>query len=146
MAGSIGGPGLVAIIAAGVGLFTAIGFVRIVKGFSMTWLLAAIYSAILLLSFFAPANLSGNTNTRGSSPLIRAANNGDVEMVKLLLEKGADATMMTADRQTAIHAAIGRHSLASRSIIRAKDCAASFQHMQASLVEKLMRVATTVSA
>jgi hypothetical protein len=56
-AGSIGGPGLVAIIAAGVGLFTAIGFVRIVKGFSMTWLLAAIYSAILLLSFFAPANL-----------------------------------------------------------------------------------------
>ena len=60
--------------------------------------------------FFAPANLTGNTNTRGSNPLIRVANNGDVEMVKLLLEKGADATVMTADRQTAIHAVIAGRS------------------------------------
>ena len=61
--------------------------------------------------FFAPANLSGNTNTRGSTPLIRAVNNADMEMVKLLLEHGADATIMMADRQTAIHAAIaGRAS------------------------------------
>lgn len=56
-AGRLGGAGLVAIIAAGVGLFTAIGFVRIVKGFPMTWLLAAIYSAILLLSFVSSRNL-----------------------------------------------------------------------------------------
>jgi ankyrin repeat protein len=56
--------------------------------------------------FFQPANLSGNTNTRGSTPLVRAVNNGDVEVVKLLLEKGADATIMMADRQTPIHAAI----------------------------------------
>ncbi len=66
--------------------------------------------------FFGPANLTGNTNTRGSSPLIRAANNGDVEMVKLLLEKGADATIMTADRQTAIHAVIAGRSQEKQAI------------------------------
>jgi ankyrin repeat protein len=60
--------------------------------------------------FFKPANLSGNTNTRGATPLIRAANNGDMEMVKLLLEHGADATLSTADRQTPIHAAIAGRS------------------------------------
>ena len=60
--------------------------------------------------FFQPANLSGNTNTRGSTPLIRAANNGDTEMVKLLLEHGADASIMMADRQTPIHAVIAGRS------------------------------------
>ena len=61
--------------------------------------------------FFKPANLSGATNTRGATPLIRAANIGDVEVVKLLLEHGADATVYMADRQTPIHAVIsGRTS------------------------------------
>jgi uncharacterized protein len=60
--------------------------------------------------FFQPANLAGNTNTRGSTPLIRAANNGDLEVVKLLLEHGADATIQMADRQTAIHAVIAGRS------------------------------------
>ena len=60
--------------------------------------------------FFAPANLAGNTNTRGSTPLIRAANNGDLEVVKLLLEHGADATIQMADRQTPIHAVIAGRS------------------------------------
>jgi ankyrin repeat protein len=60
--------------------------------------------------FFKPANMSGPTNTRGSTPLIRAVNNGDLELVKLLLENGADATMYMADRQTAIHAAIAGRS------------------------------------
>jgi hypothetical protein len=55
--GTLGGAGLVSIIAAGVGLFTAIGFIRIVKGFSMPWLLAVIYSTILLLSLVAPPDL-----------------------------------------------------------------------------------------
>ena len=49
---------------------------------------------------------AGATNTRGATPLIRAANNGDVEMVKLLLENGADATIYMADRQTPIHAVL----------------------------------------
>jgi ankyrin repeat protein len=61
--------------------------------------------------FFKPANVTGSTNTRGATPLIRAANLGDVEVVKLLLDKGADATIYMADRQTPIHAVIsGRTS------------------------------------
>ena len=56
--------------------------------------------------FFRPANLSGSTNTRGATALIRAANNADLEVVKLLLQHGADATVMMADRQTAIHAVL----------------------------------------
>jgi ankyrin repeat protein len=61
--------------------------------------------------FFKPANVRGSTNTRGSTPLIRAANNGDLDVVKLLLEHGADATLYMADRQTPIHAVLaGRAS------------------------------------
>ena len=56
--------------------------------------------------FFQPANLSGTTNTRGATPLIRAANNADVEVVKLLLAHGADASINMADRQTPIHAVL----------------------------------------
>jgi ankyrin repeat protein len=61
--------------------------------------------------FFRPANVRGATNTRGSTPLIRAANNGDLALVQLLLEHGADATVYMADRQTPIHAVLaGRAS------------------------------------
>jgi ankyrin repeat protein len=61
--------------------------------------------------FFRPANVRGSTNTRGSTPLIRAANLGDLELVQLLLEHGADATLYMADRQTPIHAVLaGRTS------------------------------------
>jgi ankyrin repeat protein len=56
--------------------------------------------------FFKPANIRGTTNTRGATPLIRAANGGDTEVVKLLLERGADATLYMADRQTPIHAVL----------------------------------------
>jgi ankyrin repeat protein len=56
--------------------------------------------------FFKPANARGATNTRGSTPLIRAVTNADMEVVKLLLEKGADAKLIMADRQTAIHAVL----------------------------------------
>jgi len=56
--------------------------------------------------FFRPANLRGSTNTRGSTPLIRAATNADLEVMKLLLEKGADVNLKMADRQTAIMAVL----------------------------------------
>jgi ankyrin repeat protein len=66
--------------------------------------------------FFRPANLTGSTNTRGATPLIRVANAGDVEMVKLLLEKGADATLYMADRQTPIHAVLAGRSNEKQAI------------------------------
>jgi len=56
--------------------------------------------------FFKPANARGAIQTRGATPLIRAAVNGDSEVVKLLLEHGADATVYSADRQTPIHAVL----------------------------------------
>ena len=61
--------------------------------------------------FFRPANLNGATNTRGSTPLIRAVAAADMEMIKLLLEYKADVNLMMADRQTPIIAALaGRAS------------------------------------
>ena len=61
--------------------------------------------------FFRPANVRGSTNTRGSTPLIRAVNGADMEVMKLLLQHGADANLIMADRQTAIMAVIaGRAS------------------------------------
>ncbi len=60
---------------------------------------------------FKPAYVRGGIYTRGATPLIRAAYNGDSVVVKFLLEHGADATISTADRQTPIHAVIaGRAS------------------------------------
>jgi ankyrin repeat protein len=55
---------------------------------------------------FKPPNVRGALNTRGVTPLIRAAINGDLEVAKILLEHGADATLYTADRQTPIHAVL----------------------------------------
>jgi ankyrin repeat protein len=61
--------------------------------------------------FFRPANVRGSTNTRGSTPLIRAATNADLEVVKLLLKDGADPNLIMADRQSAIMAVLaGRAS------------------------------------
>ena len=61
--------------------------------------------------FFKPANVRGTITTRGATPLIRAASNADLEVVKILLSHGADATIPTADRQTPIHAVLsGRAS------------------------------------
>ena len=66
--------------------------------------------------FFKPANAPGAMNTRGVTPLIRAAFNGDVEMVKLLLEHKADATIATADRQTPIHAVLAGRSAEKQAL------------------------------
>lgn len=45
---------LVYVIAVGVGLFAALALLRIVWGFSMRYLLGAVYSLMLLLTFLAP--------------------------------------------------------------------------------------------
>ena len=56
--------------------------------------------------FFKPSNVRGSTNTRGATPLIRAAGDGNRELVELLLQNGADPTIYMADRQTPIHAVL----------------------------------------
>ena len=60
--------------------------------------------------------MRGSTNTRGSTPLIRAANNGDLEVVKVLLAHGADATLYMADRQTPIHAVLAGRAAESQAL------------------------------
>jgi len=60
--------------------------------------------------FFRPSGVRGSTSTRGSTPLIRAATNADLEVVNLLLQYGADATVYMADRQTPIHAVLAGRS------------------------------------
>lgn len=56
--------------------------------------------------FFRPADLRGPTFLRGSTPMIRAATNADLEVVNLLLEYGADINLHMADRQTATMAVL----------------------------------------
>lgn len=54
-----------------------------------------------------PAKQRGGTLSRGTTPLIAAADSGDVEVLRLLLEHGADANHMQADLQTAVSALAG---------------------------------------
>jgi len=66
--------------------------------------------------FFKPANARGALQTRGVTALIRAAANADSEVVKLLLEHGADATIATADRQTPIHAVLAGRAVEPQAL------------------------------
>ena len=77
--------------------------------------------------FFKPAHVRGGgvgdvrsggatTFTRGSTALIRAAANADLEVVKLLLAHKADATLCMADRQTPIHAVIAGRATERQAI------------------------------
>ena len=66
--------------------------------------------------YFHPANVRGATNTRGATPLMRAAVNGDLDLVKLLLEHGADAKLYMADRQTPIHGVLAGRAPEKRAV------------------------------
>lgn len=55
--GTLRGAWLVYVIAAGVGLFTAIGLLRVVRGWSMAALVAVVYVCMILLSFVAPEQI-----------------------------------------------------------------------------------------
>lgn len=52
--GMLSSQALVYVVALGVGLFAALALLRIVWGFSMRYLLAAVYSLMLLLTFLSP--------------------------------------------------------------------------------------------
>lgn len=57
--------------------------------------------------FYRPAKARGGPLSRGTTPLIRAASNGDLEVIKLLLEYGAEADLPQADLQTPVSALAG---------------------------------------
>jgi ankyrin repeat protein len=57
--------------------------------------------------FYRPAKTRGGPLSRGTTPLIRAASNGDLDLVKLLLEYGAEADLPQADLQTPVSALAG---------------------------------------
>lgn len=52
--GTVNGDKVMYVIALGVAFFVAIAMARIIYGFPLTWLLAATYAAMLLLSFVVP--------------------------------------------------------------------------------------------
>jgi ankyrin repeat protein len=96
--------------------------------------------------FFRPANVRGSTNTRGSTPLIRAANSLDKPMVKLLLEHGADATVYTADRQTPIHAVLAGGGGAAIALSNGRPGAPSAREQDAmELIEMFHKAGTDVN-
>jgi len=54
--GSISDHAVLYVIAAGLATFVAVAMARIVSGFPLTYLLAAAYSVVIVLSFFTPAD------------------------------------------------------------------------------------------
>ena len=57
--------------------------------------------------FYRPAGRGAGGAARGATPLMAAASDDDVELVKLLLAHGADPKLYQADNQTPIMAALG---------------------------------------
>ncbi len=56
--------------------------------------------------FYRPAKQRGGPLSRGTTPLIMAASNADLDMMQLLLEHGADAERLQADRQGPVSALV----------------------------------------
>lgn len=57
--------------------------------------------------FLRPSKQRGGSLSRGTTPLIAAADSGDTAIIKLLLEHGADATIVQADLQNPLTAIAG---------------------------------------
>lgn len=57
--------------------------------------------------FYRPAKARGGSLSRGTTPLIQAASNGDVEVIKKLLANGADAGKPQANLETPVSALAG---------------------------------------
>lgn len=63
--------------------------------------------------FLRPSKQRG-AMSRGTTPLIIAASSGDVDTIQLLLDHGADATLLQADRQSPIIALAGARGAPDR--------------------------------
>lgn len=57
--------------------------------------------------FNRPSKARGGPLSRGTTPLIVAASNGDLDVIRLLLEHGAEANLPQADLQTPVSALAG---------------------------------------
>jgi ankyrin repeat protein len=57
--------------------------------------------------FYRPARSRGGPLSRGTTPLIQAASNGDVQVMKLLMDFGADANQPQANLETPVSALAG---------------------------------------
>lgn len=65
--------------------------------------------------FLRPSKQRGGMS-RGTTPLIAAAGNGDVESIQLLLQHGADAKVLQADRQSPVSALAGARGAPDRLV------------------------------
>lgn len=68
-----------------------------------------------------PSFATGYTDTIGATPFLLAASVQDVEMMRILLEAGADPTIPTATNATAIMAATGLNHGIGESLVTEKD-------------------------
>jgi hypothetical protein len=60
--------------------------------------------------YFRPAKARGGPLSRGTTPLIVAASSADIEVLRLLLEHGAKADLLQADRQGPVTALVSTRS------------------------------------
>lgn len=66
--------------------------------------------------FYRPAKQRGGALSRGTTPLIMAASRGDIEVMKLLLEYGAEADLPQADLQTPVSVLAGARGSQERLV------------------------------
>jgi ankyrin repeat protein len=66
--------------------------------------------------FLRPAKQRGGALSRGTTPLIVAADNGDVEVIRLLLDHGAEAALPQANLQTPVSVLAGANAPQERLV------------------------------
>jgi ankyrin len=76
-----------------------------------------------------PSFATGYTDAVGATPFLLAASVQDVEMMRILLEAGADPTIPTASRTTAIMAATGLHHGIGESLVTEAEALAAVQFL-----------------
>ena len=83
------------------------GLINQTKGITIARMLLEAGANPDMQLFYRPAKARGGPLSRGTTALIRAASRGDVELISLLLEYGAEADLAQADLQTPLSAIAG---------------------------------------